>query len=73
MINLAPDMPDAVFIALTHVRKFHPEVTMVVYNNWGWCFLTEDFEAPALSQKLDQDILDDAFDSVTNIPSVFEY
>jgi hypothetical protein len=40
-----PPPPAPILAAIDHVRQFHPEVDMVVFNDMGrWQFMGEDFE-----------------------------
>jgi len=78
MKTRANKMPRKVLKALNHVRKFFPDVMMVVFNSAGrWQYLTEDFNAPTFSDKIDVGILEDAANAVDNsiigFPAVFEH
>jgi len=51
--------------ALNHVRQFHPEVHMVVFNIQGqWHYMSKDFVSPTFDKNIDVDILQAAADAV---------
>lgn len=70
--------PKKVKIALEHVRKFYPDVVQVFYGIDGrWLFMDADMQAPSFNKylgirgKIDVGILEDAADSVENVPAAF--
>lgn len=64
--------PKEVVKAFEHVNAFFPEVTMVVFNKFGqWSYMTDNFEQPTFNDDIDVGILEDASDSVTELPAVF--
>ena len=66
------DIPIEVSKALKHVKTFFPEVTIVVFNKFGqWTYMTDDFDQPNFGDDIDLGILEDASDSVINLPAVF--
>ncbi len=68
--------PLKVLRALRHVRKYHPEVTGVVFNVSGrWYYFDDVFSSIVFSKKVDTGILEDAADAVCDkvgFPAVFE-
>lgn len=58
--------------ALDHVRKYYPNVTMVMFNKFGqWNYCDDDFNAPKFGDEINQSILEDAADSVDKLPNIF--
>jgi hypothetical protein len=58
--------------ALKVVRKFHPEVTTVVFNKYGqWNYCDDNFDSPTFSNEIDQSVLENASDSVKVLPCVY--
>lgn len=67
-------MPPQVRFALAHVREHFPKVSMVVFSSDGrWQYMSRDFDAPVFKKKIDVGILEDAVDSVEELPAVFEW
>ena len=68
-----PTAPDAVLLALEHVRSFYPNVVMVVYWSDGrWQYMNDGFGSPEFDDRVDVGILEDASDAVTELPAAFE-
>ena len=68
-----PTAPDAVLLALEHVRSLYPFVVMVVYSSDGrWQYMNDGFDSPVFDDRVDVGILEDASDAVTELPAVFE-
>ncbi len=64
-----------ILAALDHVRQFHPEVCLVVFNQQGqWQYMSEDFDSPKWdnTSPIDTSILEAAADSVEVFPAVFQ-
>ena len=41
--------------AIAHVREFHPEVTMVVFNKYGqWQYMDDNFDSPIFGENIKQ-------------------
>lgn len=60
--------------ALEHVQSVFPEVSIVIFTTDGrWCYMTEDFGTPNfnISSVIDQSILEDAADSVEQLPFIY--
>lgn len=67
-------MPKAIRNAFKHVRQFHPEITMLVLDKHGrWHFMDEDGKSPKFNKKIDVSILQDAVDTVSDLPAFFNY
>jgi hypothetical protein len=67
-------IPSPVKKAFNHVKSFHPEVTMVVFNKYGqWQFMDDNFDAPTFNEKIDMSLLEDACDSVIELPNIFHF
>lgn len=70
------NIPPKVKTALDHVRKAHPEVSLVVFKCDGrWLYMDDDFNAPCFKENIDTGILEDAANEVDNtigFPAVFE-
>jgi hypothetical protein len=65
-------MNDKIKSALDEVRKFHPQVTMVIFNKFGqWHYCDDNFDSPIFGDEINYSILEDASDSVEILPSVF--
>lgn len=61
-------------MALDHVRKSHPDVTMVVFNQFGdWCFMNDEFETPEFDANIDTNLLRAAASYVPETPSMYHY
>ena len=59
--------------ALMHVRQYYPEVEIVIFNREGmWQYMSDCFECPIFSNKINQSILEEAADSVTHLPAIFQ-
>lgn len=68
------EMPKEVKLAFVEIRKFHPNVTIVTFNKYGnWNYCDDSFNAPSFHKDINQEILETAGDSVTNLPCVYEY
>ncbi len=68
-----PPAPDAVLVALEHVRSIFPEVVMVVFQRDArWQYMGEDFDRPVFDDRVDTGILEDASAAVESFPAVFE-
>ena len=65
-------MTNEVKIALTEVKKYHPEVCMVLFGQDGsWMFMDKDLGRPRFSDKIDVSIVGEACDSVNYFPAIF--
>jgi hypothetical protein len=73
MLKMTEGTPGAVVKAVEEVRSFHPEVTQVFYGRDNrWLFCDDDFEVPkGWSKQIDQGVLEDAADSVPNLPAAY--
>ena len=61
-------------LALSHVREFFPNVSIVIYNTSGmWCYMDEDFDAPNFEDiNIDIGLLESAADSLTKLPFIYQ-
>ena len=65
-------MTTQAYAALNHVRTFHPQVTHVFYNSMAdWYYCDDNFNGPALDDRVDVGLLEDAADSVAGFPAAF--
>lgn len=60
--------------AFAHVKSFHPELNSVFFNREGqWHYMNEEFEGLDFSHDdMDISILEDAVDSLTELPFVYQ-
>ena len=59
--------------ALKHVREYYPDVTTVVFNKYAtWQYFTDEFKAPTFGNEIDVRILNEAVDSLDELPAVFQ-
>ena len=66
-------IPKSVKTALDHVRIFHPEICMVVFNtDTRWRYVDENFTAPAFDDRVSTSILEHAVDDLDEFPCVFQ-
>lgn len=57
-------MPPAVTAALNHVRRFHPEVTTVVFlGGQVWLYMSDYGDIPMFQSGIEDDILNEALDA----------
>lgn len=50
-------IPPTIMTAIDHVRRFHPEVDMVVYNDMGrWQFMGENFKKVVFNKEDNMDL-----------------
>lgn len=67
-------IPAPVLTAMRHVREFLPAVDRVVFWSDGrWRWFTENYEAPAFVPGIDINLIQDACDSLTTLPAVFQW
>lgn len=65
-------MPTKAKEALQHVASHHPEVHSVVYGPDGrWLYFGDAFESPTFGDEIDIGLLEDAADSLDDLPAVF--
>jgi len=65
-------LTDAVKEAFKHVKELHPECHQVVFDIEGrWHYLNEEFEIIEFNGKEDGALLEDAVDSVHELPVAF--
>lgn len=64
----------AVKRAMEHVRLFHPEVCIVIFNKEGrWQYMDEDFNAPKFGKEMnDISLLEEASDSLSELPFIYQ-
>jgi hypothetical protein len=62
-------------LAFDEVRKFHPEVCIVVFASDGrWQYMDDNFKGPKFSKEINVSILEKASNSVNDgKPHVFEF
>lgn len=66
-------MTKAIKKAFNHVKKFHPTVSIVVFDKDGrWQYMDENFVGFVFDDKIDVGILEGALDSVPTLPYVFQ-
>jgi hypothetical protein len=63
--------------AFAHIRNSYPDVCMVVFSkNASWQYMTDDFDTPVFGEEIEQEILEDAAESIINssnwLPCVFQ-
>ena len=67
------EIPIPVRKALNHIRKYYPDVCMVVFGSDSrWHYMTNTFDAPKFGKEIDVSILEAAADCLIDFPSVFE-
>lgn len=71
--TMPPAMPDAVKVALDHVRANYPNVTQVFFGTDGrWLFCGDAFNYPDFDVKdIDVGLLESAVDSLDFLPAAF--
>lgn len=66
-------IPKPVLTALLHVRSVFPDVCLVVYGRDGrWHYTNEEFDSPTFDSRVDIGTLEDAADSLEQVPAVFQ-
>lgn len=51
--------PKLIVDAFTHVKSYLPEVKILIITREGqWCFMDDDFDAPAFPDEIDTNLLD---------------
>jgi hypothetical protein len=59
--------------AFDHVREHFPNVAIVVYNREGlWQYMDENFKSFNFNDDIDVSILEDAVDSLTDVPYIYQ-
>ena len=67
------NMTAEVQIAIAHVKKHHPTLKYVIFtNDCRWCYMDNDFEAFKFGPDINVSILEEAIDSLGELPRVFE-
>jgi hypothetical protein len=66
-------MTSQIINAIKHVQHFHPEVNTVVFNKQcQWLYCGDDWVIPEqFDDAIDVGILEDAADSVKELPSIY--
>jgi len=65
-------MNNQIMTALKYVNSIYPYVNQVFYGTDGrWLYCGEAFESPVFDDSIDVGILEDAADSVTNLPCCY--
>ncbi len=60
------------FIAFKEVKNHFPTVSIVVFDREvKWCYMDENFNGFDFEDKIDVSILEEAIDSIENLPFVF--
>lgn len=66
-------MTEALTIAFEHVKKFHPTLSIVIFNKIGqWQYMDENFESFVFDSNIDNGILEDAADSIETLPFIYQ-
>ena len=66
-------MTNQVKKALDYVREFFPDVCIVAFNREGqWQYFTQEWDAPEFPYMEDVGILQDAVDSLSDLPAIFQ-
>lgn len=66
-------IPPKILAALNHVRKFHPSVCMVTFDEDArWQYMDDDFKAPVFGDEISVAILEDAVYDLTELPADFQ-
>ena len=59
--------------AFDMVHTEHPDITIVLFGiNGIWIYMDSDYYPPTFNNCLNADILQDAFDSLNNLPVMFQ-
>lgn len=59
--------------AFNHVKEHYPQVVGVAFSTQGmWFYYDESFSGPTFNQNIDVNILNDALDSLKNLPFIYE-
>ena len=59
--------------AFDHVKKFHPTLSIVIFDKQGkWQYMDEEFESFKFDDKIDVSILEDASDSIVELPFIYQ-
>ncbi len=67
------ETPNEVIEAFNHVKKHFPTVAIVIYNNQSqWQFMDENFDSFIFDDKIDVNILNDAADSLIELPFIYQ-
>lgn len=62
-----------IIAAFKHVKSVFPDVVMVVYNkDMRWLYMDSNFDAPEFNYKIDVSILEDAVESLENLPFIYQ-
>jgi len=60
--------------AINHVKKFHPTVAIVIFDTMGrWQYMDSDFNSFNFNDQIDVTILEQASDSLTNFPFIYQF
>lgn len=63
----------ALMLALEHVKRYYPNVCMVAFSKDGtWQYMDEDFNAPKFGNEIDTSLLENAADSITSFPYIYQ-
>lgn len=66
-------MTEALKTAFEHVKKFHPTLSIVIFNKEGqWQYMDENFDSFVFGANIDNGILEDAADSIENLPFIYQ-
>lgn len=59
--------------SLLHVKKFHPDVCIVVILEDGtWRYFDENLLAPVFDKNIDVSILEKGADSIIDLPFIYQ-
>lgn len=62
-----------VVMAFEHVKRFYPDLSLVVFDLQGrWVFMDEYFRHIKFSDDFDTSLLEEALDSIQNLPLVYQ-
>lgn len=58
-------------IAIKEVKKYHPTVAIISFNKYGqWNYADENFNSFIFDDRINQEILEQASDSITQLPYI---
>jgi hypothetical protein len=58
--------------AIEHVKSNYPTLKIVIFTNFGWQYMNEEFESFSFDERINVTILEEAYDSLNKLPQVFE-
>lgn len=60
--------------AFLHVKQFHPEVAVVIFNsNGNWNYMDANFNGLKFDDRINVSILEEAADSIQSLPAIIEF